>query len=73
MIAKRITKKCLQVSCLLAESQNLIIPSGIVTMDMATDDEKALIFEDKILKKMPTSMSGTYSALHTEVIHCSKK
>ena len=58
---------------LLAESQNLIIPSGIVTMDMATDDEKALIFEDKILKKMPTSMSDTYSALHTEVIHCSKK
>ena len=58
---------------LLAEPQNLIIPSGIVTMDMATDDEKALIFEDKILKKMPTSMSGTYSKLHTEVIHCSKK
>lgn len=58
---------------LLAESQNLIIPSGIVTMDMATDDEKALIFDDKILNKMPTSISGTYSALHTEVIHCSKK
>lgn len=29
---------------LLAESQDLIVPQGIITIDMATDDEKALIY-----------------------------
>lgn len=36
---------------LIAESPDLIIPSGIVTMDMATDNEKALIYGDKTIKE----------------------
>ena len=42
-----------QTSVLLAESQNLIIPLGIITMDMATDDEKNLLFGDKTIKEKP--------------------
>lgn len=36
---------------LLAESQDLIVPQGIITIDMATDDEKALIYGKKPKKK----------------------
>lgn len=36
---------------LLAESQDLIVPPGIITMDVATDDEKALIYGEKTIKE----------------------
>lgn len=35
---------------LLAESQDLIVPQGIITIDMATDDEKAVIYGDKTIE-----------------------
>lgn len=35
---------------LLAESPNLIVPQGIATMDMATENEKTVICGDKTIK-----------------------
>ena len=37
-------------SILLAEPTNLIIPQGIATLDMATEDEKAVIYGDKTIE-----------------------
>ena len=36
---------------LLAEPKNLIVPQGIATMDMATDDEKAVIYRGETIKE----------------------
>lgn len=36
---------------LLVEPKELIVPQGIATMDMATDDEKAVIYGDKTIKE----------------------
>lgn len=36
---------------LLNESQDLIVLPGIITMDMATDDEKVVIYRDETIKE----------------------
>lgn len=36
---------------LLAEAKKLIVPQGIATMDIATDDEKAVIYGDETIKE----------------------
>lgn len=41
---------------LLAEPTNLIIPQGIATLDMATEDEKAVIYGDKTIESNLLSM-----------------
>lgn len=35
---------------LLAEPPSLIIPQGIATLDMATEDEKTVIYGDKTIE-----------------------